>query len=195
MKITDFSILFLVIMLSLCTIYEFKDQMTFNKSISDEEINKIVDNSVVKALDCGYVDDIGDEKIIDLDTVWIVLKNTISNLLYGNISEYYTSKVNDNIVACILIEKNGYYTLIDEKWSDKNIFSSSSHNGKVQEIEDVLEEKMDNYIYRILLPKNSGEIFAQTVSDYSILLVYKTQEFEYDKVRYSGCILSGAAIK
>lgn len=44
MKITDYAILFLGIILSFCVIYEFKDQMAFKKIICDEEINKAVDN-------------------------------------------------------------------------------------------------------------------------------------------------------
>ena len=47
----------------------------------------------------------------------------------------------------------------------------------------------------INLTVNSGEIFAQTISDYSLLVVYETQRIVYDEVIYSGCILSGAAIK
>ena len=39
MKITDYAILFLGIILSFCVIYEFKDQMAFKKIICDEEIN------------------------------------------------------------------------------------------------------------------------------------------------------------
>lgn len=191
MKITDYAILFLGIILSFCIIYEFKDQMAFKKIICDEEINKVVDNSVVMALKSGYTKDIDNKCEIDLEITKNVLRKSLSEMLYGDIKEYHK----DGIIACILVDGDGYYTLINNKWSDKNIFGSSSHSGKVQEIEEVLEEKLDNYIYRILLPENSGEIFAQTISDYSLLVVYETQRIVYDDVIYSGCILSGAAIK
>ena len=191
MKITDYAILFLGIILSFCIIYEFKDQMAFKKIICDEEINKAVDNSVVMALKSGYTKDIDNKCEIDLEITKNVLRKSLSEMLYGDIKEYHK----DGIIACILVDGEGYYTLINNKWSDKNIFGSSSHSGKVQEIEEVLEEKLDNYIYRILLPENSGEIFAQTISDYSLLVVYETQRIVYDDVIYSGCILSGAAIK
>ncbi|MCI5603612.1 MAG: hypothetical protein SOV90_04915 [Lachnospiraceae bacterium] len=191
MKITDYAILFLGIILSFCIIYEFKDQMAFKKIICDEEINKAVDNSVVMALKSGYTKDIDNKCEIDLEITKNVLRKSLSEMLYGDIKEYHK----DGIIACILVDGDGYYTLINNKWSDKNIFGSSSHSGKVQEIEEVLEEKLDNYIYRILLPENSGEIFAQTISDYSLLVVYETQRIVYDDVIYSGCILSGAAIK
>lgn len=195
MKITDYAILFLGIILSFCVIYEFKDQMAFKKIICDEEINKAVDNSVVMALKSGYTKDIDNKCEIDLEITKNILKKTLAELLYGDIKEYNKDRITNRIIACIVVDEDGYYTLTNNKWSDKNIFGSSSHSGKVQEIEEVLEERLDNYIYRILLPENSGEIFAQTISDYSLLVVYETQRMVYDDVIYSGCILSGVAIK
>lgn len=74
MKITDYAILFLGIILSFCVIYEFKDQMAFKKIICDEEINKAVDNSVVMALKSGYTKDIDNKCEIDLEITKNVLK-------------------------------------------------------------------------------------------------------------------------
>ena len=51
MKITDYAILFMTILLSLCFIYEFKDNIAFRNAIYGEEVNRAVDNAVVKALE------------------------------------------------------------------------------------------------------------------------------------------------
>ena len=69
-----------------------------------------------------------------------VLKKTLAELLYGDIKEYNKDRITNRIIACIVVDEDGYYTLTNNKWSDKNIFGSSSHSGKVQEIEEVLEE-------------------------------------------------------
>lgn len=195
MKITDYAILFMTILLSLCFIYEFKDNIAFRNAIYGEEVNRAVDNAVVKALEQGYIS--GSKKTIgfEMQKVSNTFIETASYLLYGNANDYSKVIIESKIISFILVDNDGYYSYSNGKWSEKNIFSSDLHERKVYEIEERIQQDMDNEIYRVLFPKNSGEIFAQTISDYSLLVVYETAAYEYDGNRYANCILSGAAVK
>ena len=164
MKITDYAILFMIILLSLCFIYEFKDNIAFRNAIYGEEVNRAVDNAVVKALEQGYIS--GSKKTIgfEMQKVSNTFIETASYLLYGNVNDYSNVIIESRIVSFILVDNDGYYSYSNGKWSEKNIFSSDLHERKVYEIEERIQQDMDNEIYRVLFPKNSGEIFAQTIS-------------------------------
>lgn len=197
MKITDYANIFMIIFLAFFTISNFKDKMNFNYLMKTEEINKLMDNSVVSALENTVHEENGNLSF-DLQKISNNFFETLVFFLtgneYGGESEirYY---LEDNIMAFILIENNGYYLYESGSWSGKTLFSEDSHENKVDEIEKIINERISRLPYRVNFPKNSGEIDSQTISDYSLLVLYKTNEYNYSGKTYADIIIAGAKVK
>lgn len=195
MKITDYCILFLIILLSFVTIYEFKDKMEFSYSLYGEEVNGIVDNATVEALKSGISSDNSKESFVNLESVFDTFIQTTAYLMTGNNYEELRNRINDKVKIMLVVDKDGYYLHKDGIWKEKVYFSDSIHENHVKEIEICIENEMIEDEYKILFPKNNGEISSQTISDFSLIVVFETRQYVYDGERYSNCILSGAKVK
>lgn len=197
MKITDYALVFMTILLSFYVVYLFKDGMNFNYLTHGEMLNSTIDNVVVAAMEEGTDIENGNikynpEKISD------TFFNMAEFIMTGNINSINSSNcygLERNVLAFLLIENDGYYLYEEGEWEKKVIFETEEHEEKVLIIEDVLNEKINQLPYRVYLPKNGGEINSQTVSDYSLLVLFKTDEYNYLGEKYIDCIISGAKIK
>ena len=125
MKITDYAILFMTIIFSFIVIYFLKDSILFQKIIYSEEINRVVDNTTVKALNDGYKGFIGNDDNIDVDLVIESFLRNMSYITYGVDSNYNRNRITDCIVCLIIIMEDGYYIyedgILGKKLSFKNI--------------------------------------------------------------------------
>ncbi len=197
MKITDYGILFMCILLCFLSVAKVKDNMLFKYLQYTEEINNISDQSITYSLENSYeksecvVENIDREFIIDN-----YVKN-MSILKFGRRDSKYEKSVRENIVLCILCRGDSYELYRDGIWSEKIIYRSELHEQRVMQIEKEIEDFFDEQSYnrKILLPKNDGENGSQTVSENSVLLLFECNEYRLDGNWYSECILSGAAIK
>ena len=61
------------------------------------------------ALKSGYTKDIDNKCEIDLEITKNVLKKTLAELLYGDIKEYNKDRITNRIIACIVVDEDGYY--------------------------------------------------------------------------------------
>lgn len=195
MKITDYAILFMTIISSFIVIYFLKDSILFQKIIYSEEINRMVDNTTVDALDEGYKGNNGTEEKIDADIVIERFLKNMSYIMYGLDSKYNRDKVAGNIVCLIIIVEDGYYTYEEGKISEKFLFNDILHEKRVEEIEKEIEERISEYDYKIMFPKNNGEHNSQTIHANSLLVVYRTNITSFLGEKYAECIISGATIK
>lgn len=195
MKITDYAILFMTIIFSFIVIYFLKDSILFQKIIYSEEINRVVDNTTVKALNDGYKGFIGNDDNIDVDLVIESFLRNMSYITYGVDSNYNRNRITDCIVCLIIIMEDGYYIYEDGILGKKLSFKNMEHEKKVMELEDVIEKSVHKHNYKIIFPKNNGENNSQTINSNSLLVIYKTNTADFFGNIYAECIISGATIK
>lgn len=195
MKITDYVILFLFIILSFISVYNIKDNMAFQSIIHNEEMNRIIDNTTVYAFEKGYTENNNDKELINNQIVVETFISRLCQLLWGVDSEENKDELWDRILCMLIINEDGYYLCDKEGIGDKILFENIIHESKVYEIENVIEKCIREYDYNVYLPKNYGEKNSQTISDNSFLVVYRTQITSYFGEDYAECIMSGAAIK
>lgn len=197
MKITDYAILFMSILLSFSVVYILKDEMNYKYLTHGEMLNTTIDNVVVTALEEGTEIKNGSIKY-NQDKISATFFRMAEFIMTGNINNgssknYYMFE--ENVIAFLLIENDGYYLYEDGGWKDKVLFESEKHEDKVLTVEKILNQKVSQLPYRVYLPQNMGEINSQTVSDYSLLVLFKTNEYNYLGNSYIDCIISGAKLK
>ena len=163
MKITDYSILFMFIISSFIVVYNLKDNMLFQSTIHNEEINRVVDNVTVAALEKGYRGIEDTEEKINNDIVVECFFTDMCHILCGANSKLNREKIADNILCFMIIHEDGYYLWENEKVGEKILFQNVLHEKRIAEIEDAIEKNIKKYNYKILLPKNDGEYNSQTI--------------------------------
>lgn len=203
MKITDWVILFLAVLEAFLAVFELKDKMIFNSTFYQEELNKIMDNVTEEALKKGYTGDIQvhfeglsvNKPVLDERLIVDTFMSKLSIMLYDIDNEMSRAEIWKNIAGMIIIDHDRYM-VCDSSYSGEWLpFDSSIHENKAIKIQEILEINLEKSNYHIALPVNDGEYYSQTISDYSILVVYVMDEYHYAGNQYGGCILSGAAIK
>lgn len=195
MKITDFTILFICIVFSFVCIYEIKDNMEFAKIVHIEEVNRMIDNTTVYALEKGYKENKDGKNIIDCNIVVDSFITETCKMFWGISNELNKNKLWDRIVCMIIVKENSYFLCKKERISNEIVFEGTNHESKVKTIESVIENFVKEYGYKVYFPKNFGENNSQTISENMFLVIYKVNCNEYFGEDYSECIISAAAIK
>ena len=189
MKITDFCIIFTIFTICFFACMDMKQQVAYEVLYQNNRYNVIMDNAVEDALRAAYenIDTRGNPQV-NLKTAGSFLADELSVMLNGKtyMSEYYK----DRLVCMVYTDKEGfYYTDVNEDniWSEKQKFSngeSTDHSDKVNEIEAFVYEK-NNIL--LTIPTNDGESYENTISDYTLMAIYKDYNGMY--------CFSAAAIK
>lgn len=195
MKITDYAILFMMIISSFVVVYFLKDSILFQTIIYNEEINRMVDNTTVNALGKGYKGINNVQEKIDVEVVVESFFEDMSYMMYGMDSKSNRNKISNNIVCLIVIDEDGYYVYKDGALDEKNFFVDVLHEKRVAEVEKVIKDSIEKFDYKIVFPKNDGEHNSQTIKLNSLLVIYRTNIASFFGETYAECIISGAAIK
>lgn len=173
MKITDYSIIFVVAAICFIAAISVKSKVMYEKMYISNRYNVVMDNAVEDALRVAYenIDNKG-KPIVNLDTAYDFFINEVSVMFDGDkkLNKYYE----DRIELMIYTTDMGYYYCDNiNGWSDINYYGhkeSTSHSEKIRELTKFME-----YEYGILIavPYNEGESYQNSIGDYSLMAVYK----------------------
>ncbi len=191
MKLTDFCILFGMILIGLFISNDLKLKMVHETMISELILDKNMDEIVVDGLDVGFVGvDAEDNVVVDLNVVSKHIFEEMSILFYGK--NNMREMVEKYIKGLIFVDQNGYYIYDAGQWSEKQIFDSElSHSDKVEQISKIIEERTGEIP---LLSYNDGESYKNTIDDNTLIIVYCGYNFKTCEFVYKNCYLSAACI-
>ncbi len=191
MKLTDFCILFGMILVGLFISNDLKLKAVNETMISEMLLNKNMDEIVVDGLDAGFTGiDADDEPIVDLDVATNHIFEEMSLLFYGkNDMEGMAKKY---VKGLIFVDKNGYSVYEEGQWSREREFDSEmSHSDRIELITRAIEEKAGEVT---LISYNDGESYKNTIDDNTLIIVYCGYNFMTNEFVYKNCYLSAASI-
>ncbi len=197
MKATDFSIIFCIVFMAFYMSYNIGNRVSESVIFTTAELNKVMDEIVVDAMEEGYGGVDGNLfPRIDRDKMIREFMRESSLLLEETeIREYIPSYVK----KIIYVEKNGYFVYSEGRWSSKILFETEEHEEKVKVIVRSLSKAVNNGTesekYKINIPANSGESYSQTISEYSFLVLCVDFTLQMNGNGYNRYFLSGAALK
>ena len=190
MKATDFSIIFCIVFMAFYMSYNIGNRVSESVIFTTAELNKIMDEIVVDAMEEGYGGIDGNLfPRIDKDKMIREFMRESSLLLEETEIRQYIPSI---VKKIIYVEKNG-------RWSSKILFETEEHEEKVKIIVRSLSRAVNNGTesgkYKINIPANSGESYSQTISEYSFLVLCEDFTLQMNGNGYSRYFLSGAALK
>ena len=192
MKLTDYCILFGVILMSLFVYNELKLQAVNETQVSQMLLNINMDEIVVDGLNAGFVgvNAMGD-KLVDLNAASECIFKEMSVLLYGK--NDMQSMAQKYVKALIYVEENGYYIYENGVWSEKISFNEeSTHSERVEIVSKLIEEKVGAVS---LIAYNDGESYKNTIGDNTLIIAYLGYNFMTSECTYTNSYLSAASIK
>lgn len=192
MKLTDYCIIFGVLLIGIFVHNDLKIKAVNGTQISQILLNKNMDEIVVDALEAGFTGiDENEYKKVDLNTVSEHLFKEMSILFYS--SDNMRSLVEKYVKALIYIDETGYYLYDKGEWQEKILFDINSfHSDRVEIVSKIIEERTKEVP---LLPYNAGESYKNTINDNTLVIVYCGYNFMTDKFVYKNSYLSAACIK
>ena len=197
MKATDFSIIFCIVFMAFYMSYNIGNRVSESVIFTTAELNKIMDEIVVDAMEEGYGGIDGNLfPRIDKDKMIREFMRESSLLLEETEIRQYIPSI---VKKIIYVEKNGYFVYSEGRWSSKILFETEEHEEKVKIIVRSLSRAVNNGTesgkYKINIPANSGESYSQTISEYSFLVLCEDFTLQMNGNGYSRYFLSGAALK
>ncbi len=173
MKATDFSIIFCIVFMAFYMSYNIGNRVSESVIFTTAELNKIMDEIVVDAMEEGYGGIDGNLfPRIDKDKMIREFMRESSLLLEETEIRQYIPSI---VKKIIYVEKNGYFVYSEGRWSSKILFETEEHEEKVKIIVRSLSRAVNNGTesgkYKINIPANSGESYSQTISEYSFLVL------------------------
>lgn len=197
MKATDFSIIFCILFMAIYLSYSIGNRVSEAVIFTSAELNKIMDEIVVDAMEEGYggVDqDLFPQ--IDKDRMILEFMKESSILLAeAEIGQYIPPFVK----KIIYVERNGYFVYSEGRWSSKILFKTEKQEEKVKVIvrslSGAVNDKTGAEEYKINIPANNGESYSQTISEYSFLVLCEDVTLQMNGNGYNRYFLSGAALK
>lgn len=200
MKITDYAILFLAVVGVFLGMGVMKDRVSFQNCVFEEELNRTMDNVAISALMQGYTGDLHPDRstcipILDEKKIADVFVSEMAFALYGTDNAKSRQRVWMHISVMVVVKADRYILCTEQQTEEWVTFSSVLHEKKVREIEEIIEKHLNNRNNRISFPAGYSEHYSQTLSDYSLLVVYETEKYSIGGDRIHSCILSGASIK
>ena len=196
MKLTDFCILFVVIVWCVFSNISFQNDLLQENIYGVTMYNHIMDCISEDALRWSL--DFEDYRpIIDKNSLLYCITYEIGSFYLGmNGCEEYLKEA-DKLV--ILTYPDGFYLagnkkeLKELKWSEKILYSQGRMTPAEQKVNEILEITDELYNIELLIP-NTGSSSVNTVEDYQLLLVYQTYPFVFKGKEYKKLIFSGAKI-
>lgn len=177
MKLTDFSIIFVITALCFLITIDVRSDIASERIALTNDYNRILDNATEDALRAGYknVDSKG-KPLVDLNEVSSYFFGEIAIMLDGTklLRDYYR----ENVCVLIYQDEEGFYCS-DDGFKEKRMFSSGSdtvHSDRVYELLSIIRER---YGVTLSIPLNDGEAFENTVGEYSLIVIYKNYDGFY----------------
>lgn len=169
MKLTDFCILFAVLMIGLFAVNDLKIKLINETQKSQIMLNNNMDEIVVDGLNAGFVGVSGSgAKKVDLDVVSRQVFEEMSVLFYGKTN--MKNMVEKWVKSFIYVSEDGYYIYENGKWSEKNVFEyEMSHSDRVEIISEIIEKSTGEIP---LISYNDGESYKNTIDDNTLIIVY-----------------------
>ncbi len=192
MKLTDFCILFAVLMIGLFAVNDLKIKLINETQKSQIMLNNNMDEIVVDGLNTGFVgvSDSGAKKV-DLDVVSRQVFEEMSVLFYGKTN--MKNMVEKWVKSFIYVSEDGYYIYENGKWSEKNVFEyEMSHSDRVEIISEIIEKSTGEIP---LISYNDGESYKNTIDDNTLIIVYCGYNFYSNEFVYKNTYMSAACIK
>lgn len=192
MKLTDFCILFAVLMIGLFAVNDLKIKLINETQKSQIMLNNNMDEIVVDGLNAGFVgvSDSGAKKV-DLDVVSRQVFEEMSVLFYGKTN--MKNMVEKWVKSFIYVSEDGYYIYENGKWSEKNVFEyEMSHSDRVEIISEIIEKATGEIP---LISYNDGESYKNTIDDNTLIIVYCGYNFYSNEFVYKNTYMSAACIK
>lgn len=191
MKLTDFCILFGMILIGLFISNDLKLKAINETLISEMLLNKNMDEIVVDGLYAGFTGvDSEDKVVVDLDVSSNHIFEEMSVLFYGK--NGMESMAEKYVKGLIYVDESGYFIYDEGRWLEKIEFDKEiSHSDKVEIISNIIEERTGELP---LLSYNDGESYKNTIDDNTLLIVYCGYNFMTNEFVYKNCYLSAASI-
>ncbi len=192
MKLTDFSILFGVLLFCIFVGNDLKIRLAEETLNSTLILNNNMDEIVVDGLRQGFTGvDKNDKKRVDLYAASERIFEEMSILFYG--SKDMKTLVYEYVKAFIYVEEDGYFLYEKGKWSDKIAFEEGmEHSMKVEVISDIISNRTNEVP---LISYNDGENYKNTIDDNTLIIAYCGYNFMTGKFVYKNSYLSAATIK
>lgn len=168
-------------MVALCLflVINLRSNILYEEMFMNSRYNVIMDNGVENALKMAYEKvGINGKPIVNKEVMSEYLLDEISIMFDGvkNFRDYY----GEEIKVLIYTEEDGfYYYDIKNGWSEIIAFSDGENTEHSKKVFELLKYVEDNYKVTLTIPLNDGELFLNTVDDYSLIAVYRTYENAY----------------
>lgn len=179
MKLTDFAIIFAIILTGVMYTMEVNNYNIKTRLISNQEINLIMDESIVDSLDTafGEVDSEGNP-VVELNKLSGSLLSFMSLGLSGNDNAQIRQIIEGRIMFIIYTGENGFYCYKEGKWSDIILYNEESHESQIIQIESYIDNIM-NKKYISMIPYNDGEDYKNSIHKYSAIAFYESVDGKY----------------
>ncbi len=192
MKLTDFCILFGILLIGIFISNDMKLNV-MNKALTSQILlNKNMDEIIVDGLNAGFTGvDENDNLNVDLEAASSRIFEELSILFYGK--NDMTAMAKKYVKCLIYVDENGYFTYDAGCWSDKMAFShDATHSDKVEIVSKLIEESTDAVS---LISYNDGENYKNTIDDNTMIIVYCGYDFMTSEFVYKKSYISAACIK
>lgn len=192
MKLTDFCILFGLILMGIFVGNDLKIRLANEVQNSQIILNNNMDEIVVDGLRAGFVGiDKDDRKKIDLELVSNRVFEEMSLFLYQK--NNMESMLQEYVKAFIYVGEEGYYVYEDGRWSEEIIFENGvEHSERVEIISNIILNKVGEVP---LISYNEGESYKNTIGDNTLIIAYCGYNFMTNEFVYKNSYLSAATIE
>jgi len=182
MKLSSFTMIFIILLFLILFKIDINNRL--DRSILNENIrvNNMMDNITELSL----------FNVVENDEI-----NTkkVANQFYFGIKFFLGEDYIDGVKVIILTKKDGFLFLERGK-EDKKIYyslrSETSHEDKVNEL---VEYTLKEYGINLLLPLNNGECDKNTITDDTLLSVYKKHDYFINNILCRTYAISASSIK
>jgi len=196
MKLTDFAIIFTVLVWCVFGNISFQNDLLQENIYGAAMYNHIMDHISEDALRWSL--DFEDYRpVIDKEKILECITREIGSFYMG--TGGYEEYLKEAVKLVILAYPDGFYLAGNEgegkglEWSEKILYSEGKITPMEKKVNEILEITGEKYNIELLIP-NTGSSSVNTVEDYQLLLVYQTYPFVFKGKEYKKLIFSGAKI-
>ncbi len=196
MKLTDFAVIFVVIVWCIFSNISFQNDLLRENIYGATMYNHIMDHISEDALRWSL--DFEDYRpVIDKEKILDCITREIGSFYMG--ISGYEEYLKEAVKLVILTYPDGFYLagnkgeLSGLKWGEKILYSQGSITPMEKKVNEILEITDKTYNIELLIP-NTGSSSVNTIEDYQLLLVYQAYPFVFKGKEYKKLIFSGAKI-
>ena len=192
MKLTDYCILFGMLLMGLFFVDDMKINVIKEIQMSQIMLNNNMDEIVVDGLYAGFIGvDADGIKKVNLDVAATHIFDEMSVLFYGKSG--MRSMVEKYVKVLIYVDESGYFLYDKGTWQDKVFFEeTASHSERIESISGLIEDELGNIP---LIAYNAGESYKNTIDDNTLIIVYCGYNFITNEFVYKNTYMSAACIK